>query len=119
MQLTLDFLRRHAEQALSINVRLGRPPGWRLPPGEVLPPSLEGSPEEVRAASSGRPVDIRLAAAASWARSYGEGRVAGATVVAVVVAVVRGGGSRSGVGVVVGQGTERLSFGPWFFSREG
>lgn len=91
VQLTLDFLRRHAEQALSINVRLGRPPGWRLPPGEVLPPSLEGSPEEVRAASSGRPVDIRLTA--TWARSYGDGRLASA----VVVAVVRAGGSSSGV----------------------
>lgn len=52
--LTRDFLRRQAEHALSMRVRLGRPLGGRLEPGGVLPPSLEASPEDVRAASSGR-----------------------------------------------------------------
>lgn len=58
-KLTRDFRRRHAEQADSINVRFGRAPGGLLDPGEVLPPSLEASPDDVRAANSGLLPDIQ------------------------------------------------------------
>ena len=56
---TRDFLRLQAEHALSMRVRLGRPLGGLVGPGalellELLAPSLEASPDEVRAASSGR-----------------------------------------------------------------
>lgn len=56
--LTLDFLRRHAEHALSISVRLARLPACLVGGGEA--PLVEASSER-RAASSGRPAaDIQL-----------------------------------------------------------
>ena len=54
LPLTRDFRRRHAEHALSMRVRFGRLLGARFEPGGVLPPSLDASPDDVRAASSGR-----------------------------------------------------------------
>lgn len=43
-------------------MRFGRPLGGLLLlfPGEMLAPSLEASPDEVRAASSGRAPDIQM-----------------------------------------------------------
>lgn len=61
--LTLDFLRRQAEHALSMSVRLARPgpvePGGRLEPGDAPPGVASFSPDDVRAASRGRPWDIQ------------------------------------------------------------